>query len=160
VNELRLEIVFTNPLLIAETELPQPGSQLLAISHQGFIIRIEGDHVMYVLPVDHQVTMEVSYVDASGNPVKVDGAVAWVSSDPAIAGVVVDAEDSAICSVVPNGPVGQVQITATADADLGAGVRSLVTVADIEVVAGEAVAGTIQPLGEAQPIAPHAEPRA
>jgi hypothetical protein len=40
-----------------------------------------------------------------------------------------------------------VQITATADADLGAGVRNLVTVCDITIVAGEAVAGTIAPIG-------------
>jgi hypothetical protein len=160
-NEQRLEIVFTNALRIVEEPEPASvGKQVLAIEHEQFIVIVEGDHVMYTLPVDHQVTMQVSYVDAGGNPAKVDGAVSWVSSDPAIAGVVVDAGDSTICSVVPNGPAGQVQVTATADADLGTGVRSLVTVADIELVAGEAVAGTIGPVGEAQPIAPHAEPRA
>jgi hypothetical protein len=160
-NEQRLEIVFTNALRIVEE--PEPavaGKRVMVIEYEQFTIIVEGDHVMYTLPVDKQVGMEVSYVDAGGNPAKVDGAVSWASSDPQIVGVVVDPSDSAICSVVPNGPIGQVQVTATADADLGAGVRSLVTVCDIEVVAGEAVAGSIQPLGEAQPIAPHAEPRA
>jgi hypothetical protein len=160
-NEQRIEIAFVTPLRIVEE--PEPavvGKQVLAIEYEQFTIIVEGDHVMYTLPVDHQVTMQVSYVDAGGNPAKVDGAVSWVSSDPAIAGVVVDAGDSTICSVIPNGPAGQVQVTATADADLGAGVRSLVTVADVDVVAGEAVAGTISPVGEAQPIAPHPEQRA
>ena len=50
-------------------------------------------------------------------------------------------------------------MTATADADLGEGVRRLTTVCDIEVVAGEAVSGTIQPVGEPEPVAPHPEPR-
>ena len=48
--------------------------------------------------------------------------------------------------------LGQVQITATADADLGEGTRELVTLMDVTIVAGEAVAGVIQPLGEATPI--------
>jgi len=59
--------------------------------------------------------------------------------------------DSTIVTVVPVGPTGQIQITATADADLGAGVRNLVTVCDIQIVAGEAVAGTISPVGAPTP---------
>jgi hypothetical protein len=160
-NEQRLEIVFTNPLrIVEEVEEPSVGKQLLTIEYEQFSILVEGDHVMYNLPVDHQVAMEVTYVDANNNPAKVDGAVGWTSSDETIATVKVDGQDSAICTVVPVGKAGQCQVTATADADLGSGVRSLVTICDIEVVAGEAVAGSIQPLGEAQPIAPHAEPRA
>ena len=38
---------------------------------------------------------------------------------------------------------GPVQFKATFDADLGDGVKELVALADLEVVAGEAVAGTI-----------------
>jgi hypothetical protein len=160
-NEQRIEIAFVTPLRIVEEPEPAAvGKQVMAIEYEHFTIIVEGDRVMYTLPVDKQVGMEVTYVDAEGNPAKIDGAVAWASSDPQIVGVVVDPSDSAICSVVPNGPIGQVQVTATADADLGTGVRSLITVCDIEVVAGEAVAGSIQPLGEPQPIAPHVEPRA
>jgi hypothetical protein len=71
----------------------------------------------------------------------------------------VDLGDSSICRATPAGPLGQAQVTATADADLGSGARNIMTVADIQVVSGEAVAGTIQPVGEAEPIAPHAAPR-
>jgi hypothetical protein len=147
-NEQRLEIVFTNPLRIVEVEEPSIGKQLLVIEYDQFHIIIEGDHVMYTLPVDKQVTMEVSYVDASGNPAKVDGDVVWASSDEAIIAIKVSGEDSAICTVGAVGTIGQCQVTATADADLGSGVRSLITTCDIEVVAGEAVAGSIQPVGE------------
>jgi hypothetical protein len=154
----RIEISFTSPLRIIKDE-PEthPGSRL-TISYDGFTVTAEGNHVMYTLPVDKLVSMQVSYVDAQGNPATIDGEVSWASSDAGILAVKVDTEDSSIVTVTPVGAVGQTQVTATADADLGAGVRNLITVCDIEVVSGEAVAGTIAPLGEAEPIAPHVEP--
>ena len=106
---------------------------------------------MYTLPVDKMVKMQVSYVDSEGNPAAIDGNVSWSSSDDTIVSVTPETGDSTIVTVFPEGPVGQVQITATADADLGTGVRNLVTVCDISIVAGEAVAGTIAPVGDAVP---------
>jgi hypothetical protein len=44
-------------------------------------------------------------------------------------------------------------VSASADVDLGTGVKQLVTTADIGLVAGEAVSGTIQPVGDAVPVA-------
>lgn len=113
----------------------------------------------YTLSSGMLVEVKISYVDAKGNPAKVDGDVTWDSSDNQIAHIDVDQKDSAICTVSAIGGIGMAQITATADADLGDGVRELVTLFDVTVVAGEAVAGTISPVGEPQPIAPHAEPR-
>jgi hypothetical protein len=107
---------------------------------------------MYTLPVDHTVSMQVSYVDARGNAASVDGAVSWQSSDESIVKLQVDKADDTICRAVPAGGIGQAQITASCDADLGEGVRELITTCDIEVVGGEAVAGSIQPLGEPDPI--------
>ena len=145
----RIEITFGNALQITEAETPQ-GCSVLQITYQGFTIIVEGD-AMYTLPVTHYVRMEISYVDAGGNPATIDGEVAWACSDEAIAHLDVDASDTSIVRVTPL-KVGQVQITATADADLGAGVRSLITTCDIEIVAGEAVAGTISPIGEPVPM--------
>lgn len=150
-NEMRLEIVFANALQVVEVRKPI-GKCHLDIVYDGFQIRIEGDYAMYTLPVDHFVKMQVSYSDAAGNPARIDGQVTWASSNEAIATVTPDTEDSSIVAVRPAGALGQVQVTATADADLGEGVRSLITVADIEVVAGEAVVGTISPVGPAQPV--------
>jgi hypothetical protein len=82
--------------------------------------------------------------------------VSWASSDETIARVVVDAGDTTGASVEAQGKIGQAQITATADADLGTGVRELVTLMDLTVVAGEAVAGTIEPVGA--PIPPQVTP--
>jgi hypothetical protein len=157
-NELRLEIVFANPLQVAQA-VPAIGFQFLTIWYEQFKIIVKGDHVMYTLPADHLVNMQVAYTDAKGNPATVDSDVTWASSDEAILTVTVDPGDSTIARAIPVGGVGQVQITATCDADIGAGVRELITTADISVVGGEAVAGSIQPLGEPEPQAPHAAPR-
>jgi hypothetical protein len=154
----RIEISFTNPLQICEIGPPPSILTVLTITYDRFTITAKGD-VMYTLPVDRLVNMQVSYVDASGNPAKVDGDVSWSSSDDDIAKLEIDSGDSTICRVIPVGQVGQVQVTATADADLGSGVRQIITVCDIAVVAGEAVTGTISPVGEPAPIAPHPEPQ-
>ena len=144
----RIEISFTSPLKIVQVEEPPPILAVLTITYQRFTITAKGDRFMFTLPVDDAVQMQVTYVDAEGNPAKVDGPITWASSDETLAEVEVDSVDS---SVTPVGPTGQVQVTATADADLGAGVRELITVCDISLVAGEAVAGTIQPVGEPFP---------
>jgi hypothetical protein len=106
----------------------------------------------YTLPNDHLVQVQVAYVDSHGNPANIDGAVTWDTSDANIATVDVDANDSTRATVTPNGQVGQVQVSCSADADLGEGTRELVTTMDIEIVAGEAVAGTISPVGAPQPM--------
>jgi hypothetical protein len=106
----------------------------------------------YTLPSGQQCHVKVGYVDAAGNPAVVDGDVAWASSDDTIAAVFTSSNDSTEAIIRTIGPVGQVQITATADADLGAGVRELITPMDLTVVAGEAVSGTITPVGPAEPI--------
>jgi hypothetical protein len=53
--------------------------------------------------------------------------------------------------------IGDVQVTATADADLGDGIREIITLLDLNVVSGEAVAGTINVIGTPEPIAEHPE---
>jgi hypothetical protein len=59
--------------------------------------------------------------------------------------------DNSHVVLVPGTKTGNVQVSATADADLGSGVRNIVTLLDVTVVGGEAVAGTITPVGEPQP---------
>ena len=108
--------------------------------------------VSYNLASGMQCKVRVDYVDAAGNPAVVDGDVAWASSDDTIAAVFVSSTDSQDAVIRTIGPVGQVQITATADADLGAGVRNIITPMDVTIVAGEAMSGTITPVGPAEPI--------
>src|SRR5262245_47592086 len=112
-NELRLEIFFANALQIIETPpFVDEGLQFVAVEFEGFKVKAEGGYVMYNLAVDKKVKMQVSYVDSHGNPAKVDGEVAWTTSDSAIATVEADGSDSSIVTVSPVGPTGQVQITA------------------------------------------------
>jgi hypothetical protein len=145
----RVEIAFVTPLTV--TSVVPEGHAVLTLVAGPFTITAQGDGFMYTLPVTHEVGMQVSYVDAQGNPATVDGQVIWASSNEAIATAEADPDDSTICTVVPGGSLGQVQISATVDADLGGGTRELITTADITVVAGEAVAGTISPIGEPSP---------
>ena len=106
----------------------------------------------YTLPIDKFIEVQVAYVDAKGNPAVVDGDVTWASSNTAVLKVTVDPDDSTIATVTPQGALSAAQVVATADADLGAGVKQLITTLDINMVSGEAVAGTISVVGDPQPI--------
>jgi hypothetical protein len=117
-----------------------------------FTVTAKGDNMAYTLASGMQVHVQVAYVDANENPAEIDGEVTWSSSNDTIVTVEVDPSDSTMAVVAAIGPVGQVQVTATADADIGEGTRTLITPMDVEAVAGEAVAGTITPVGSAEPI--------
>jgi hypothetical protein len=124
----------------------------------GFSVRAQGDKMAYTLPSAMQIEVGVQYTDAAGNPATVDDAVVWNSSDETILTVSVVAGPPAgypnggVCVVQAVGPIGQAQITATADADLGAGTKNITTLLDVQVIAGEAVAGVIAPIGDPSPI--------
>jgi hypothetical protein len=129
------------------------GYALMTLTYGNFTVIARGDEMAYKLATGFQVGVQVSYVDAKGNPAAVDGPVSWSSSDPTIATVTVDANDSTRATVVGVGDnLGIAQVTTTADADLGQGVRQILTTVDVEVVAGEAISGTITVMGEAVPV--------
>jgi hypothetical protein len=139
--------------LVFDSDEPaaRPGS-IVTLRYDGFTVSAKGEAMAYNLPNDKFVEVRVAYVDAKGNPATVDGPVTWDTSDPNIASVAVDQGDTQQARVTPTNALGNVQITATADADLGAGVTSIITLMDVTIIAGQAVAGTISPVGEPQPI--------
>ena len=94
-----------------------------------------------ILTDEQEVEVSVVPVTAAGNPATVDGDVAWVSSDENIATVVSTGPTTAV--VRSTGALGTTQIVAQADADLGAGVRSIMATLDIQVVAAEAMSVNI-----------------
>ena len=144
----KLEISFGSPLRVIHVHEPPPtGFSLVTIWFERFAITAKGD-VMYNLPADHTVKMQVSYVDGAGHPATVDGPVEWFTANEELATIEVDPDDPSIVKVIPVKP-GRTQVSARADADLGEGVRELLTVCDIMIVAGEAVAGSIQPVAGA-----------
>lgn len=155
---MKIEIDVTGPLSVllgGSLRLlpPEPKGRVIvtAVFDGKFSAKAEGNHMAYTLPDDHLVNVSIEYVDAHGHPAKVDGPVVWTSSDEAVATVSVASGNSQIATIYPGGTLGTAQITATADADIGEGVTSLITLLDVTTVAGAAVSGVITP-GEALPI--------
>lgn len=94
------------------------------------------------LTATQEAVVEIGYVDRLGNPAIVDGAAVWSVSNSEIIEVV-PTDDPAVVIVRAKGALGTSQLSATADADLTDGVRDLVAVEDVTVVASEAVAASI-----------------
>jgi hypothetical protein len=97
---------------------------------------------MLILTDEQQVTLSVAFKTAKGNPATVDGAPTWRSSDDSIATVEPSA-DGLSAVVKAAGPVGTVQVSVEADADLGTGSRLITGTLDIDVRAAEAVVADI-----------------
>jgi hypothetical protein len=100
---------------------------------------IKGDLKEMIITDTQEVDLTIQPMDAKGNPAQVDGIPEWVSSDPLIA-TVVPAVDGLSCVVKAANNLGHVQISVSADADLGEGTEALQGVLELDVVAGKAVA--------------------
>ncbi len=98
---------------------------------------------MFILTDVQQVPLTVAFADKAGNPANVDGAPVWTSSDPTIVTVTANGADGMSATAVAVGPLGQVQISVAADADLGAGVTTITGVLDIQVQSSTAVAAVV-----------------
>ncbi len=84
-----------------------------------------------------QVTLSVTFLDKKGNPARVDGAPAWLVDNPNVLALT-PAADGLSCLVSAVGPLGSALVTLTADADLGAGVVSVIGTFAVDVTAGAA----------------------
>lgn len=84
--------------------------------------------------------------DKRGNPARVDGVPVWSSSDEAVV-TVTPGEDGMSATILSLGTTGTAQVSVSADADLGEGVRTMTGSALIDVIAGEAFAFALM-LGE------------
>lgn len=92
----------------------------------------------FILTDVQKVSLAVAApLDGAGNPASLES-VTWASSNEAVLTVVASADGfSAVATAV--GPLGTAQITATADAEFGAGVTNLTAIGDVEVIASQAV---------------------
>jgi hypothetical protein len=131
-----------------------------------YLLGLSGVVVAYFAQRDHQLLINERFISimsnlitdeqkisfafvpktAAGNPAKVDGVPVWSVSNTDALDLVVG-EDGLSATVSAKGPLGVAQVIVVADADLGAGVRTLTATADVVVVAAEAatvglVAGT------------------
>jgi hypothetical protein len=105
------------------------------------------------LLANHAVDVAVQFVNASGNPAEVDGAVDWMSSNPAVASVEVkpgagtETASGMIATITAGPSAGEAVITAVADSDLGEGTVEVEATLAITVIArGVAIGGEISPV--------------
>jgi hypothetical protein len=97
---------------------------------------------MTIITDEQQVPLAVAFKTAAGNPARVDGNPTWRSSNDTVVAVSASADGNSAVAVA-QGPLGTVQISAEADADLGEGTRLVTGVIDIEVRAAEAVSAIV-----------------
>ncbi len=116
---------------IVDALIPSEATSIL-IQVEGFT---QGEPV--ILTDIQKVSASIQPLNAKGNPATVDGVPVWASSNEAAA--TVEASADGMSAVITATGLGTTQISVTADADLGAGTRSITGVADIEVRASEAV---------------------
>lgn len=98
----------------------------------------KGDRLMLILSTSQKVTLWVEPLDQYDNPARIDGMPTWALSDPSI-GTLTPNADGLSAVFVTSGVLGLTQVSAQADADLGAGVRHIARTLDIAVEASEAV---------------------
>jgi hypothetical protein len=92
-----------------------------------------------MMKVNQSLPISIKPVDQFGNAAAVDGIPAWSLSDPAMGSIAV-AQDGMSAQFTPAGQVGSVVVQVSADADLGAGIVSIMGSLQVDLLAGDAVA--------------------
>lgn len=96
-----------------------------------------------VLTDEQEVVLTATFWTAGGNPARVDGIPAWASLNPDVISLAVAADGLSALAV--SGAPGTAQVTCTADANLGVGVRKIVGTFLFEVREAEAVSVGLVP---------------
>lgn len=138
---MQLEISFATPLHIVSGPPPQEARPIFTFTSG--VITVKGENMSATMQVKTYATVSVQWKDAGGNIVKVDGPTKWESTDPTVLEVTVATGNAQIANLYAPGPVGNASVHATADADLGEGVKAVTATLDVTVVSGEAVGGEI-----------------
>lgn len=150
---MQLKITLAAPIYIdiEEAQPPQGGHRAVFTTEINGIT-FKGENVSEILGVGHYATVTVEWKDAHGNPAKVDGPTKWESTDPAVLTVTVSTGNPLIANAKAIA-IGSAQIHATADADLGEGIKTVTSTIDVTVIAGEAVGGemTFEDMGSGPP---------
>jgi len=143
----QVDISFATPLQVAlrVTLVAEPSgtTHRAVFSFEFDNLSFRGENMSATMQAYTYATLSVQWNDKNGAPVKVDGPTTWASSDPSTLQVTVATGNPQIANLYAPGPVGKAQIQATADADLGEGVKTVTSTIEVEVIAGEAVGGEI-----------------
>lgn len=122
----------------------QPKGRILFSFHEKECSYIGVDAM--ILESQKSRTAVIVPVDAAGNQAQVEN-IQWASSDTSL--LTVEPSEAGLSAVFTSvGPVGNVQLTVTGDADLGEGVTEISGTLDVQIIAGNAVAFQINVLPE------------
>lgn len=106
---------------------------------------LTGDLLMAVtMNSVQQFNVTIKIVNKKGQPASVDGTPEWLSDNTDVLALT-PSPDGMSCDVVAVGIPGTAKVQVSADADLGAGVESLVGTLDVSVIAAPATAITLTP---------------
>ena len=136
-----IDVTFSTPLVVIHRLTGDLSGAIFTFQQGNFIFT--GEHMASTMQVGSRATVSVQWKDSGGNIVKVDGPTTWESSVPATLQCTPASGNPQIANLYAPGPVGAAQIHATADADLGEGVKTVTATADITVISGEAESGEI-----------------
>ena len=89
------------------------------------------------LKVTQSLPVSIEIKDKFGNPAQVDGVPAWSLTDPS-KGALAVGENGLSAVFTPAGPMGDVSIQVSADADLGEGTKSILGELPVSILAGDA----------------------
>ena len=140
----QVEISFADPLVVVITQPPREA--VLGIRARFKVevgqISSEGENMSETLQVGHYATVSVEWLDSAGNPAKVDGPTTWASTDASVLTCTVSTGNPLIANCHAEA-IGSAGVQATADADLGEGIRTVTATLDVTVITGEAVGGSM-----------------
>lgn len=100
-------------------------------------VTMEGENMATKMTDIQHADATVTFKTAAGNPAQVDGVPVWAVSDEEALAVTASA-DGMSARVDSVGGLGNFQVTATGDADMGEGVKPFTAILELEVIASEA----------------------
>lgn len=134
-NQTRITYQLAEIAVLLGRLLPGPAAHIQIVEEDmGFTIGVD----------DPPKRFRIKITDSHGNPATVDGAPVWSTGDGSVLTVTQDADGMA-AAIAGVGPAAATQLLVTADADLGAGVQSIIGTTDITVAAGQASAIVLEP---------------
>jgi hypothetical protein len=137
----QIEISFGTPLVVIHQHGGPPVRAAFTLATDDYQVR--GEHMAATMPAGSRATVSVAWKDAGGNTVKVDGPTTWASTVPATVECKEATGNPLIANLYAPGPLGSAQIQATADADLGDGLKAVTATLDVTVISGQAQGGNI-----------------
>lgn len=141
-NLFRVNLVVDWEHQIVQLQDPPHGTMRWIIQFNPYNIARGDDHMAITITDNQKFKVSIQPVDAKGNPARVDGVPFWAVGDMSILANVT-ADDGMSAEIFALGPLGTTQVTVTADADLGEGIKEITGILDVTVIGGEAVALTI-----------------